>query len=477
MRRSSRHPVAVASAVKLFVTLPVALTVAQAFVIARPVRAQSSAEPVAAFRSSAPLTLAAGDALHRFTLPLEAYRDTRRDLGDLRVLNGAGEAVPFALAADARPPRAPAALTALRHFPVFAAPGGATPGDLDVSVRTRADGAVISVQPRTRPSATQRPAAWLLDASAVDAPVQALEVDWEDGPGSEVVQVSVSGSDDLRRWQSIVTHAALVRVEQGGQSLSQRRVEFGGRRVRYLRITSESPAFRLRGASAELVADAVPVRRELRQVVAVAGEAPGEYAFDLGARLPVEAVRVLLPSPNTVAPITLLSRDSGGDEWRHVSSATVYRLTREGTEVSSPSIDVGHRADRYWLVRVDERSGGIGAAPPSLEVAWRPAHVVFVARGEPPFRVVFGNPDVPRAALSLANVIPDYRADAEHRLPVAEVGGVTTVALRGDGLRQLFGEDRGRRLALWTVLLLGVVILGYMAAKLARQMALPPDSR
>src|SRR6185437_2781868 len=52
------------------------------------------------FSASASVTPANGDALQRLTLPFAAYRDTRRDLADVRVFNANGETVPIALAGD-----------------------------------------------------------------------------------------------------------------------------------------------------------------------------------------------------------------------------------------------------------------------------------------------------------------------------------------------------------------------------------------
>jgi hypothetical protein len=453
--------------------------IALAMVLAAlPALAQSPAE----FRSNAEVTPTTRDALHRFTLPVEAYRDARRDLADLRVFNSQGETVPFAIAGEADQAREAPATAALAQFPVFGAPAGAQASNLDVSVRTRPDGTVISVRQRSRPAPEQRPVAWLLDASAVRSPLHALILDWEAGRGAEIVRVGIEASDDLKSWQTIASQAVLVRVEQGGQVLSQPRVEFARRTAKYLRVTGASQAFQLKSARAEMGGGVLPLPREKRTYTATAGAKPGEYAFDLGARLPVESVRVAFAVPNSVAPVDILSRDVESAEWRFVASGTFYRLTREGAELESPALDIGRRADRYWMLRIDPRSGGVGASPPSLEVAWRAAQVVFVARGEPPFRVAFGSlgaarTDATRTALPVSSLIPGYERNEEHKLPAAVVGAVQTVAVSGESWRKIVGDVSPRKLGLWSVLLLGVAFLGFMAWRLSRQMQAPPSAK
>lgn len=419
------------------------------------------------FRSTAPLALGGDEALYRLILPLEAYRDTRRDLADLRILNGAGEPVPFSLAGAESAQREPARTMPLPAFPVSSAVGGAG-GDVGVYVRTGRDGAVISVAPRAQPAASQA-GTWLLDATRATDPLQALIVEWEPGPGTEVVHVDVDESDDLRTWRRVATRAALVRVAQGEQVLSQPRIEFSPRRARYLRVAAAGPGFRLRSVSAEAVAARPEAPRMIQRVTGVATGEPGEFAFDLGANLPAETVRLRFAARNTVAPVTLLSRDASSGDWRRVHDGTAYRLTRDAEELESPATAIARRTERYWLARIDARAGSIGSDPPALEIGWRPAQVVFVARGEPPFRLAFGNPALERASLPLASVMPGYESGAEQALPMATVGEVTTAPLPGDRWRWLLGDDGGRRLALWAVLIAGVVALGGMAWRLGRQ--------
>lgn len=436
--------------------------------------ASALADSPADYRSTAPVTPSGKDALHRVTLPFEAYRDARRDLADIRIFNAGGEAVPIAFGAEPEPSREALPAVALPIFPINAAPGARaiTGNNLDVVVRSNRDGTIVSVQGRPTRGAPNpgRPAAWLLDASQLKGPVRSLTIDWDAGPGTEDPRVTVEASDDLKYWRTVASRAPLLRVEHAGLQLAQRRVDVGSLRAKYLRVTGEPAAFVLRSVDAEPELVVTPVPRLVRVVPAATGTKPGEYLFDIGARLPVEAVRVRLGTPNSVAPFSIATREGESGEWRRVAAATFYRLLRDGAELESPAVELGVRSARYWSIQLDPRSPGLGSAPPSLEVQWRPDQLVFVARGEGPFALAFGNPDAKRSVLAVSELIPGYERRAELKLPEARLGEVVSVARSGDALRQVLGDTSPRKLVLWAILILGVVALGWMAWRLRRQM-------
>ena len=432
--------------------------------------ALATAQEAADFRSSAPVTVSGRDPLNRLTLPAEVYRDARPDLGDLRVFNANGEALPVAFAGDPEAVREAPPAIELPLFPVAAPPPG-FPADsnLNVIVKSERGGTIVSVQGRTHGKPTpSRPSAWLVDATTMEQPVSALIIDWEVGPGTQVVRVSVEAGDDLRSWRAVASRAALLRLEQGGQVLSQPRVETGSLKAKYLRITGEPAAFALRSVKAQPGDVVSPIPRSVKKVAATAGAKPGEYVVDLGARLPVTALRVMPAEPNTIAPFTIEIRDVPTGPGRRVASATFYRLTREGAELESPPLEIAPTAARYWVMRLDPRSPGIGASMPSLEVQWRPAQLVFVARGPGPYSLAFGDAQAKRAFLAVSELIPGYERRAELKLPAADVGPVTTRA--EDPMRRMLGEVSPRKAALWAVLLLAVAALGFMAWRLHGQM-------
>jgi len=56
--------------------------------------------------------------------------------------------------------------------------------------------------------------------------------------------------------------------------------------------------------------------------------------------VPIDRLRIGLPQPNTVASLEFLSRSKPADPWGRVTTATVYRLIRDGDELTSAGIGV-----------------------------------------------------------------------------------------------------------------------------------------
>jgi len=448
--------------------------IAALLIVSLPAFGQSAGD----FRWEAPVTVSGGDALNRLTLPFEAYRDARPDFGDLRLFNAAGEALPIAFAGEPAPVVTGSTPTALAIFPISAEPGrDVLQGSLDVLVKSDARGTIVSVQGRSaNKPAPMRTAAWLVDASQFAKPMRGLVIAWDVHPGTEVVKVDVDASDDLKAWRRVASRAPLMHLEQSGAMIEQRRVDLSGLRAKYLRIAGEPTTFALTGVSALSDDVVAPAARSKRLVQGAAGTKPGEYLFDLGARIPVDLARIVLPA-NTVAPFVLYTRDDDKQPWRTVTAATFYNLTREGATLESQPAAVNAGPMRHVMAQLDPRSPPLSSAP-SLEVQWRPAQLVFVARGDGPYHLEFGNREAKATLLAVSQLIPSYEAHAEMKLAEAKVGAVQANAPPEPAWRAAIGDTNPRKLALWAILIVAVFVLAGMAWRLSSQMkggAKPPQ--
>lgn len=433
-----------------------------------------------AYSSAAQVEAPPAASHYRVAIPAAVYRATQRyDLADLRVANAEKEFVPFAFAPRAAADPKPAETTTLKVFPLYGDEARGLEG-LNLRIERSASGTVVQMHADGAPTPAKRKLLGYIAEVPVGArAAQAAVFDWN-AAESFAGSVRIEASDDLRRWNTIAVQAPLIQLAHAGERLERKRVELNGVRAKYLRLSFQGvPAgFTLNGLSWETRGErAEPERESLTAPGRQDAEKRDEYVFDLGGIFPVDRVKLELPQANTVAPIQVFSREKPDGAWRAVASTIVYRLNREGGEATSPALPVGVNADRYWLVRVDSRSGGFGSGEAKLVASWVPHEIVFAARGSAPFSVLVGNKAAHGAGLPLSTILPDFQEGAKLSAAPAKLGElrpntaatpapVGTVAVA----KEFAGSQEGRKWLLWIVLVAGVLFVIWMATRLMKDL-------
>jgi hypothetical protein len=404
-----------------------------------------------------------GDAAaYRVTLPLAVYQKiVHPDLADLRVFNGNGEQVPFALERPAAGTVANAA-TALSVFPLKD-DSGATLDAIRVTIES-GKGA-INVQTSGQNPPTGRINSYLVDGRALlDTPVSALRLEWPQDAADFAGRVKVEASDSLSDWRIVTGTAPIANLHSSAERLVEQRVEFSPTKARFWRLSwsGATAPFVLTSVLGEPAKQNVEARHTSLSVAATpAKTAPGEFEYDLGATVPVDRANLELPDINTVVDVELLSRERSQDAWHLVRRSGFYRLKSDGEELRNGPVSVAPTSDRYWLLRTDPKRGGLGAAAPHLVVEWVPHEVVFVARGVGPFSLAYGSTSAEAAAVSLA-VLPTNVAIASASLSSPESAG-------GDSLLQPPAAPfPWKTPLLWSVLIAGAGLLAWMAYRLSK---------
>ncbi|RXN85454.1 DUF3999 domain-containing protein [Achromobacter aloeverae] len=401
---------------------------------------------------------------YRVTLNDAVYAASLRgDLGDLRILNSAGEFVPYSFDNTAAPTR-PATRRPLRWFPL---PAAASPGAADsaLSVTIGPDGGLRAAA-KPPPAATR--GGDVIDLGADSPPLSALLIHLQDS--SWQGRVDISASEDLRAWTPVI-QAPLLKAASGDATLAQERVDLDGLRARYVRLRWPDGAPALAGIEGESIpVDATPPTRAWRGGIATrAGASPGEYLFDTGGAYPVDRIQFDLPQANTVAYGQLYSRNDARQPWRMVAAGQLLRLqggsatNAAGDEQRNPPWAVPVDTDRQWRLLVDTRGGGLGSGQPTVALGWRPTVVTFVARGAGPFVLAVGNSAWEPVAVPLADLMAvEAAAPAQARLGQELAPMPAALAARPAD------PDSNRRYVLWAVLVVAVVVLGLMAWRLSR---------
>jgi hypothetical protein len=433
--------------------------------------------------------------LQTVLLDLPIYRGTVEPrLADLRVFNGAGEPVPHAIRALARPEKVDGDLVSVPLFrlPELAAGEAASGSTLDgggagaygIDAEVSDSGAIVRIRRQSgagddaTDDAADRPAAYLVDTSQLKEDVVGIEVELGLDAVEFVVPVRVEGSNDLTRFQVLGQQAALARLDQAGHNIETSRIELPKSRYRYLRLSwpEERLPVAIESVRVQLASQTKqPPRHTLRVPGRAVADEPGAFVFDLGGEIPVDRLQLDLPAANTLIDASFFSSDAATGPWRHHHSGLVYDLGSRH-HVRNPVLQWPPMRRRYVKLVVSAKGGGLGSGTPILEASWVPEQLLFITRGAPPFRLGYGRALVEHTTFDASDLIRTTHTRREDvPTETASLGAEYPVA--GDSvLTPPKTPVSGRTLALWAVLVGSVGLVMAMSTRLLRQMRKAPDA-
>lgn len=419
-----------------------------------------------------PLSLAGEGPWYRLEVPMALHFAARYgDLRDLRVFNAEGQALAYALVAGHSESRDSQQEQAVKWFPLYAEAGDSA-GAPSLRVQRSTGGTLIELLDE-QPGAAQKPAqlrGWVLDASGIEAALVRLSLDWTGGEDG-FQRFSIEASDDLQAWQPWGS-GQLARLAFEGERIEQRQVDLPGRSARYLRLLWQSPqqAPQLTAASLQSRrSEQAPAPLVWSQALQASRSPDGEYQWQLPLALPLERLKVELSQANSLAPIRVVGRSEAKGPWQSLASGLLYRLPENGVEMRQDELQLPGWPVQQLRLQVDQRGGGLGSEPPTLQVALRASQLVFLQRGNGPYRLALGRAGAQSAALPLSTLIPGYKAGREQSLGRAELlpeAGLGVQVVAADS-----PKANWKAWGLWAVLLLGVGLLALMALSLLRRPA------
>jgi hypothetical protein len=404
-------------------------------------------------------------AIVRLTLPDDVYATvTRPDLGDVRVLNAAGDVVPHTL----RPAPPPAATSGeWRAVPSFPMSDVQTGASGRTQVKVDASGAVLEV---ITDSARRAATAHLVDVSAIDEPLSRLALSWNAPAGvTFLARVTVQGSNDLNTWRTLVGSTAIAQLQRDAFTLMRNELELpeSGERSRYLRISwpTELRLVTLTSVQVRPRATAGAPEIRWRTLAPDHAESSGTVVYDAQGLFPVEYIDLDFADAADAVSVTVRSRAAPSSAWQVRHSGVFYSLQEANSAIRGEPARIARTTERYWAL---ERTGGETwpiARAPRLKVGWHPNELVFVAQGPPPFTLVYGSARVAAADAPLDALLASL--DDAERARQVRVGTVAPSRSLG-GAAALTPAPPLRRAFLWAVLAVAVVVLAWLAIRTFR---------
>jgi hypothetical protein len=409
----------------------------------------------------------AGGSLYRVLLPDDVYdTSTRADLADMRVLNSAGDAVPHTLRQVPRTVGADAEWRSVPSFPMAEAQSGSP---ARTHVKISADGAVLEV---TKDRAAGRAAtAYLIDTSGVKEPLAKIGLTWEAAPGvTFLAPVSVSASDDLSSWRTVVPSSAIAQLQRDTFTLTQNEIALPGERAKYLRVSwpRELAAVTLTSVRVQPRTEATAREIRWRTLTADRVAPDGDAQYDTGAFLPVEYVDIEFADPTDAASVTVRSRAEPTSPWVTRHTGLFYVLQGANGSIHNPYARIDRASERYWDVHTTKEGGWKPNRAPRLKVGWHPHELFFVAQGSAPYTLAYGSARVGPADAPVDELLADLNQSArETQIHTATLGESRTLG-GADALKPAPAPLPWKQIVLWTVLIVAVATLALVASRLFR---------
>jgi len=415
------------------------------------------------YRVTLSVTPAEGGGLQRLSLPAEVLINLkRRDLGDVRVLDGSGKALPMAKIAGGGIPETERTTASVPAYPIVGSAsmlkmtGMSLQIDADDRARVvRVDG---TVDPAT--AGTQEVVGMLLDTRKVEEPAIAVELDTQ-LPERQPVTFVVEKSKDLIDWQRLGEKVFFRAGEDTGvlgtQKISLPAVDLADH---YLRITWTSATDLLSPVKVEAArittSQSIPMPRLAVATTPPDLVEPRDVRFAVGFATPISAVRITTDD-DSVIPVRLFGRNEREEPWQTVSAG----VARNGSAL----LELDGNRFKSFRIEADKRTEGFSQAP-HLELLFQPIVLAVQFNANAPFTLSAGQAGAKNKYLTLEEIMPRDEGLKLSQLPEAAVastpGDASIVILEG-------ADDKGmptRNLILWAALVAGAIVLAAAALKL-----------
>lgn len=213
-------------------------------------------------------------------------------------------------------------------------------------------------------------------------------------------------------------------------------------------------------------------KRNWQSVSVDRSENAGEYLFQYQLKTLLRKLRVYLPENNTVVNVKVMSRGDNEKSWQYRGAGLLYRLSVDGINLQQSEIQLKASTDTHWKLQIDQQGGGIGLSLPQVELAWKPQQLVFVARGEPPYKLVWGSARVKPVTQNAKNILAGVNQE-NHTNMVARAHWLAD-SVQAVNLKSLQAEAKPlnwRQGLLWFILIIAALSLVWMAVRLMGKMS------
>ncbi|MCF6262586.1 MAG: DUF3999 domain-containing protein [Xanthomonadales bacterium] len=411
----------------------------------------------------------ADNSLREVTLPINILEKIqRKDFGDLRIFNAQGQEVLHQFRPAST--RKQVIQTALNFYP-FDREQVADPAYIRIKIQQSRNIRVINLESDQQKSPSSNEYQYIAENRNTSLPLCELILNWDQPKPNMILSIRVDASKDLQNWSTLNRSANLSKLDYAGSKLIHARLAIACTQHTYLRLSWVKPE---PGLKLKYITAIYKQKKERVLQQKIIGKPDygddGNWYFKTATVAPVTQLELIPPTDGLLYKGRLYSRPDDTSQWRHQSLISQYQLKISGTKLSSTPLMLRPNNDSFWKIELDSSKQLRDDQLPDIKFGWRQRKLVFLAQGEPPFTLAYGNSQIAASNHHGINDLIKGMTNKSDMLDEVTPGK----PIKNTNITKLNPEPKKTipwgLIGLWLLLILGTAVLGYMAYRLYQQM-------
>lgn len=410
-------------------------------------------------------------SLREVALPTDVYKKMHRnDLGDIRVFNAEGQPVPHQFS---RTKAVGSSKVLTMVFYPFDKQQAENTGNIQVIIKQKADEQSLRINQQNGSNMPNKSEEYqyIIEntfAKNKDEKLCQLKFEWQQPKPTMVLGLKLETSADLQNWRTLKSRANISKLNYSGSELVRDKVKFSCTTQKYLRMRWLKPQ---QGVHLKSIQGTYRKKGEQATQWTSLGnpqtDSDNNWLFESNVVSAFSQMEFIAPQDGLLYKGTLYSRKNDNDKWRYRANVTQYRLKLGDDTFESSPLKISASNNRYWKLELSTEAQFTESQLPEIRVAWKPRKLLFLAQGNGPFTVAFGNQAVTKTSNNnLQGLIKDL-SDSGVKPDLVKLGDIVQAnkkLIKGDTFNW-------KKYLLWLVLILGTMLMAFMAWRLFQQMS------
>lgn len=440
-------------------------------------------------------------SLRQFELPYEVLKGLQRqDYGDLRIFNAQKQIVPFTVSVERPRAEQHSSEHELDFFTLPRNPHRSSRLTVEIDQYSKR----FHFSTTTKTNSKQR-SHIIIKNPYTGKGLHRLKLHWTTPDNAFSLKMKLEQSDDLETWRTVKSQTTLYDLKHGATVLIKDTV--------FLPHQSEAKYFRLSFQDKHYFLHSVnritgfyrhqsqPEPENWQTLTLSQGENPREWLFDTQSVAPVSKMAFEIPqiglfyqgslfskhlSPPIRRPVRTRTqlkqevkeilhhpdskRKKQHDFWRYRQGFTQYRLLVDSGEITGQPLSLSGIKDNEWRLVLSQPLTLLPEQLPKIRIARYPVLVTFLAQGNGPYTLLFGNADMKPLHSSLPATLKDNPPETVRVQAIQPIEKTVVEVTPAEEVSNWFKEMDWQKGILWLLLCSGVLLMGAMAYRLYQGM-------